>query len=124
MKVTVREDGENDPIWPNEDYTGEWIIEWPSGALKFRGYYLRGMLYGASWSYWENGQIAQQGQSFDGQSIGVWEDFLENGTKFKETTYEDSSNFVERWLNNDGSVYQTKIFKDGFQITDDSGNRQ
>jgi antitoxin component YwqK of YwqJK toxin-antitoxin module len=119
MRVTVREDEESDPIWPGEDYTGEWVIEWPSGALKFTGFYVNGQPHGPSRSYWENGQIAQTGENAEGQCIGLWEDFLEDGQKFKQTLYEDASSFIVKWLSKDGSVSETQVFKDRVEITAD-----
>jgi antitoxin component YwqK of YwqJK toxin-antitoxin module len=124
MRVTVREDEECDPLWPNEDYTGEWIIEWPSGALKYTGYYLNGQPHGPIRSYWENGQIAQTEESVEGRSIGLWEDFSEDGHKFKQTFYETSSRFVEKWLERDGSVSSTQVFRDRVEITDASSTPQ
>jgi antitoxin component YwqK of YwqJK toxin-antitoxin module len=121
MKVTVREDDEDYPLWPNDDFTGEWIVEWPSGALKFTGYYLNGLSHGVSRSYWENGKIAQSGESFEGKPIGIWEDFFEDGYKFKETIYEDSTNFIEKRFNTDGSISATKVFKNGIEIFKKTG---
>jgi antitoxin component YwqK of YwqJK toxin-antitoxin module len=116
MRKIVRELDESVPIYPDEDYTGEWIVEWPSGALKFTGNFLNGLAHGKSFAYWENGQIAQTGMSYKGEPIGVWEDFFENGHKFKETIYENSSNFEERRFNSDGSISDTVIFKDGMEM--------
>lgn len=119
MRVTVREDEECDPLWPNEDYTGEWIIEWPSGALKYTGYYLNGQPHGLIQCYWENGQIAQTGENVEGRYVGLWEDFFDDGHKFKQTFYEDgSSDYVVKWLAPDGSVSSTKVVRDGIEVTD------
>lgn len=116
MKIVIRETEESDPIWPDKDYTGEWVVEWPSGALKFTGNFLHGLSHGKSWAYWENGQLAQSGESFKGEPIGVWEDFFEDGHKFKETIYENSSNFIEKRFDADGSISSAKAFKNGVEI--------
>lgn len=117
MKVTVREDGESDPLWPPEDFSGEWILEWPSGALKYTCFYVDGCSEGLTQSYWENGQVAQTGLSSGGQPIGVWEDFHADGRKFKETIYENDSDFTVTWFNIDGSIRKVTIFKDGIEIS-------
>jgi antitoxin component YwqK of YwqJK toxin-antitoxin module len=117
MRVTVREDDKCDPLWPNDDYTGQWIIEWPSGALKYECYYIGGMPHGKCVSLWENGQIAQKGEYCNGSPIGTWEDFYEDGVKFKETLYEDSSNFIEKWLDSTGKIIKTTTFKNGLEVT-------
>ncbi len=117
MRVTVREDEESDPLWPNDDYTAEWIIEWPSGALKYTATYIDGKEHGEVLCYWENGRFAQIGERVEGKCVGLWEDFYPDGTKFKQTYYDGSSNFTVKWLKPDGSVSEIQVFKDGIEIT-------
>lgn len=111
----MHEDQEGNTLWPQDDFSGEWEILWPSGILKFTGSYFEGNPHGDYLCYWENGVLAQKGKYEHGQCIGIWEDFHENGSKYKETHYKDSSNFIEKWMSEDGSVYDIKTFGNGLK---------
>lgn len=115
MRVIVQEDETCEPLWPNNDFTGEWIIEWSSGTLKYKCHYLEGSPYGKCVSFWKNAKIAQEGEYCNGTPIGVWVDYDENGLRFKETVYKSSTDFIEKWIDSSGEVVKTIIFQNGLE---------
>lgn len=109
-------------VWPPEDFTGEWIVEWPNGQVKFRSLYLGGKEEGDYLCYWSNGNRAQQGYCSDGKCVGIWSDFREDGTKFKETEYYSPGNFDVRWLTPDGRVEKTEVVRVGTESRIETNN--
>mgnify|MGYP001588850461 CR=1 FL=1 len=107
---------DDDMIWPPDDFTGEWVVEWPNGQIKFRSLYLKGKEEGDYLCYWSNGNLAQKGYNEDGICKGIWSDFMEDGTKLKETHYKDSKNFEVHWLDLDGHVEEIQFFEDGVEV--------
>jgi hypothetical protein len=87
MTVTRQETDEDDMPWPPDDFTGEWVVEWTNGEVKFRCLYLGGKAEGKYECYWPNGTPAQLGYMEDGKAKGVWSDYWQNGVLFKETEY-------------------------------------
>jgi antitoxin component YwqK of YwqJK toxin-antitoxin module len=100
-------------VWPPEDFTGEWIVEWPNGQGKFRSLYLNGRAEGDYLCYWSNGNLAQKGYSQDGECFGIWSDYWEDGVKFKETEYFSPGNFDVRWLTPDGQIREIETYRVG-----------
>jgi antitoxin component YwqK of YwqJK toxin-antitoxin module len=99
--------------WPPKDFSGEWIVEWPNGRVKFRSLYLHGKEEGDHLCFWPNGKLSQKGQNLDGDCIGVWSDYWEDGTKFKETEYYSPGNFDVRWLTQDGRIREIETVRVG-----------
>ena len=113
MPTYRNESDDEDMVWPPADFSGEWVVEWPNGRMKFRSLYLDGKQEGDHLCYWSNGNLAQKGKNLDGQCIGVWSDYWEDGTRFKETDYHSPGNFDIRWLTENGQVRQIEIVRDG-----------
>ena len=109
--VRIVDDGHIDP-YPPVDYTGEWLSEWPNGQLKFHGCYIKGVPEGDQICYWENGQIAQIGRCKDGQCIGLWKDYREDGTLMLECEYLSGGDFTKKWFDSDGIPTEATFFKD------------
>lgn len=42
MAVHRLESDDDDPEWPPDDFTGEWIVEWPNGQVCVRSAYVQG----------------------------------------------------------------------------------
>lgn len=120
---------DDDMVWPPDDFTGVWIVEWPNGQLKFRGFYLKGKAEGDCDCFWSNGNLAQEGQRQDGECVGTWVDYLLDGTKSKETEYFSPGNFDVRWFTPNGQVREVEIVRVGCKretkklIPDDSLER-
>ncbi|NOX98714.1 MAG: hypothetical protein GXP30_03115 [Verrucomicrobia bacterium] len=109
---TFRQESEEDDVpWPDDDFTGEWIVEWPNGQIKFKSRYIDGDEEGEYRCYWANGKFAQKGVNKNGVCKGLWEDFWEDGRKFKETYYDNSDNFTVRWLDEQGNVERIQVFR-------------
>lgn len=117
MGEILIDDGEHE-IWPPADYTGEWSFYWPNGAIKYKAIYLGGEPEGEVICYWDNGQIAQRGVSDCGMCVGIWEDFWEDGTKFKETEYRDNHNFQVRWYGCDGELTRIEEFENRIKVSE------
>jgi antitoxin component YwqK of YwqJK toxin-antitoxin module len=115
MSTICQESEDDDTPWPEDGFTGEWIVEWPNGQIKFRSRFIDGKEEGEYLCYWANGNFAQKGTNRSGVCKGLWEDFWEDGMKFKETYYEDSKNFTERWLDQQGNVERIKTFRNGIE---------
>lgn len=114
---TIRQETEDeDVVWPPDDFSGEWIIEWPNGQVKYRALYLQGKCEGDCICYWANGNLAQDGRCLDGECVGLWCDYWEDGTKFKETEYHSKGNFDVRWLDSDGSLLETQEWRGGTKV--------
>jgi antitoxin component YwqK of YwqJK toxin-antitoxin module len=113
MAIHRQETDEDDMVWPSANFSGEWVVEWPNGKTKFRSLYLEGKQEGVHLCYWSNGKLAQKGQNHDDQCIGIWSDYWEDGTKFKETEYYSQGNFDVRWLTEDGRVRELEVVRKG-----------
>lgn len=113
MPVHRQHSDDDDMVWPPDDFTGEWVVEWPNGQVKFRSLYLKGKEEGDWFCYWSNGNVAQQGYNSDGECVGTWTDYWENGVKFKETEFYAPGNFDVRWLTPEGHVEKIQVFRDG-----------
>jgi antitoxin component YwqK of YwqJK toxin-antitoxin module len=111
MPIIRQESEDDDTPWPDDDFTGEWIVEWPNGHTKVKSRFIDGKQDGEYLCCWANGNFAQKGTNRNGVCIGLWEDFWEDGTKFKETCYEDPGNFTERWLGEQGKVERIRTFR-------------
>jgi hypothetical protein len=112
MPVIRQKTDDEDMIWPPDGFTREWIVEWPNGVVKFRSLYLGGKEEGDYYCYWSNGRPAQIGCSSDGVCVGVWTDFLEDGTKLKETHYINNGTFKVLWFGVGGSATDTEYIVD------------
>ncbi len=123
MPVVRQKTDDEDMIWPPDGFTGEWIVEWPNGAVKFRSLYLGGKEEGDYRCYWSNGKPAQVGCSSGGECIGVWTDFLEDGSKSKETHYINNRTFKTVWFDADGSVAETEFMIDHKKATQEEFER-
>src|SRR5436309_8991464 len=117
MAVARIKDYDDAMIWPPDDFTGEWVVEWPNGVVKFRSLYLGGKEEGDYQCYWSNGKPAQLGYSSNGVCVGVWTDFLEDGTKLKETHYFNNRTFKIMWFGADGSITDTEYMIDRQEAT-------
>jgi len=113
MPIHRQQTDDDDMTWPADDFTGEWVVQWPNGQVKFRSLYLKGKEEGDYLCYWSNGNLAQKGDSQDGECIGIWSDYFEDGTKFKETEYFSPGNYDVRWLTVDGQVREIEIVRVG-----------
>lgn len=113
MPIIRHQTNDDDMAWPPDDFSGEWIVEWPNGQTKYRGLYLNGKREGACLCFWANGNLAQDGRCLDDECIGVWSDYRENGTKFKETEYYSENNFDVRWIEPDGSIREIQEWRAG-----------
>jgi hypothetical protein len=113
MPIHRQQTDDDEMEWPPDDFTGEWVVEWPNGQVKFRSLYLKGKEEGEWFCYWSNGNVAQQGYNSDGKCVGVWSDYGEDGVRFKETEFYSPDDFDVRWLTVDGQVREIQIFRDG-----------
>ena len=113
MPIHRQQTEDDDMVWPPDDFTGEWVVEWPNGRVKFRSLYLKGKEEGDHVCYWSNGNLAQKGYTQDGECVGIWSDYWEDGTKFKETEYFSPGNFDVRWLTAAGQVQEIEIVRAG-----------
>lgn len=113
MPIHRQKSDTDDMIWPPDNFSGEWIVEWPNGQIKFRSLYLEGKQEGEHLCYWTNGNLAQKGQNLADQCIGIWSDYWEDGIRFKETEYYSKNNFDVRWLTESGHVREIEVFRDG-----------
>ena len=117
--TTVRQKNQDDDMpWPPDNFTGEWIVEWPNGAIKFRSLYLGGKAEGKYECFWDNGNLAQIGYSEDDVCVGIWSDFWEDGTKFKETHYFGKRTFKTVWLDPDGVITETVYTVDYVDVSE------
>ncbi len=116
MPIIRQKSEDDDTPWPEDGFTGEWIVEWPNGQMKFFSCYVDGNQDGDHLCYWANGNLAQKGVNHNGACVGLWEDYWEDGRKFKETYYEGSRNFTERWLDKNGEVDRIQIFRNGIKL--------
>ena len=122
MPIHRQQSEDDDMVWPPDDFTGEWIVEWPNGQVKFRSLYLKGKEEGDYLCYWSNGKIAQRGYNLDGECVGVWSDFWEDGTKYQETEYYSPGNFDVRRFTPDGRVEQTEVVRAGMERRIETNN--
>ena len=115
MKSTrIVDDGDVDP-YPPDDYTGEWLSEWPNGQLKFLGCYINGESEGEQICYWDNGEIAQRGKCVNGRCVGMWKDYREDGSLVLECEYHSDGDFTKQWFDSDGAPTETQIYKGGIE---------
>ena len=115
MKTELLIDDDERDVWPPDNYTGEWAFYWPNRQLKYRALYLNGETEGEVICYWDNGQVAQRGISDGGQCHGIWTDYLEDGTKFKETEYRSKGNFTVRFFDLHGDIKSSYEYRDGIK---------
>lgn len=90
-------------VYPPDNFNGTWEVFWPNGTLKFRSDYVDGLENGAYLCLWDNGNVCQEGRYIKGQCVGLWNDYLEDGEKYKMTEYQDSDNFKITWLDSSGN---------------------
>ena len=112
MPVHRQKTDDDEMVWPPDNFTGEWIVEWSNGQVKFQALYLNGKAEGDYLCYWSNGNFAQKGYCEDGKYIGIWSDYWEDGTKFKETEYFSPGNYDVRWLK-DGEIKEIEVVRVG-----------
>lgn len=113
MAVHRLKSEDDDPEWPPDDFTGEWIVEWPNGQICVRSVYLRGKPEGDWLCGWPNGQVAQRGRNSNGQAIGTWVDYREDGTKLKEVDYRGPRTFQTRFYWPNGALKSVTDRVDG-----------
>jgi antitoxin component YwqK of YwqJK toxin-antitoxin module len=113
MPIHRQETDDEDMVWPPDDFSGEWVVEWPNGQIKFRSLYLDGKEEGTHLCYWSNGNLAQRGKNLAGECIGIWSDYWEDGTRYRETLYYSPGNFDVRWLTDSGQVKEIEVVRDG-----------
>ena len=117
MPVVRQRTDDEDMIWPPDGFTGEWVVEWPNGTVKFRSLYLGGKEEGDYRCYWSNGKPAQLGNSSDGVCVGVWTDFLEDGTRVKETHYINNRTFKVLRFDAHGAISATEYMIDHEEVS-------
>ena len=103
---------DEDMPWPPKDFTGEWVVNWPNGMLKFRSLFLEGKPEGEYLCRWENGELAQIGKSEDGKSVGLWLDYRKDGTKLKENEIFAYGTFQVRHFDKNGRLSKIEDWKD------------
>lgn len=101
---------------PPEGFTGVWTTFWPNGRLKLRVEYANGKEHGERVCWLRNRQIHQKGRMEDGECVGVWENFWEDGTKYQETEYFGPGSFDVRWFESDKLV-DTQWFRNGSETS-------
>ena len=107
-----------DGVYPLEDFTGIREVHRPNMHLKYRATFVDGKSQGVVTCWWDNGVVAQTGYCDVGICKGIWPDYWEDGTKFKETEYQDSDNFVVRWYDSGGNIKRIERYVDGEEATD------
>ena len=122
MKVQrIVEDRHGENEWPPDDYTGVWEIYWRKylwlkGGLKSRGEYKDGKEEGEQTCYWKNGRIAQNGKMVQGQCVGLWTDFDEDGSKALEGVFgPEGKDGVWRSFWSGGMVMKEEFWRSGQQ---------
>jgi antitoxin component YwqK of YwqJK toxin-antitoxin module len=113
----IKIDHDGSGVCAPEGYTGLWEVYWPNFQRKFRANYVDGKEVGEVTCWWSNGNLSQTGYSDQGICRGVWTDYLDDGTKFKETDYADDKNFIERWFSDD-EVDRVIEFRNGIEFKD------
>ena len=103
-------------VSPPGGYTGLWEVYWPNKNIKFRANYVDGETHGEVTCWWDNGNLAQTGQSDHGACRGIWSDYWVDGTKFKETEYQDNDNFIVRWYSPDGEIERVETWEHGEEV--------
>jgi antitoxin component YwqK of YwqJK toxin-antitoxin module len=109
-----------DGVYPPDNYTGEWKYHWPNLLLKYHAHFVNGKTQGEVLCYWDNGQVAQQGFSEMGICRGVWTDYNEDGSKSKETAYQDNVSFTVRFFLPSGVISGYQLWQDGVLINENN----
>ncbi len=105
-------DDEDIGLEPPEGFTGTFEYYWPNQTLKFRGGFLNGEPHGTQECWWDNGRIAQIGQTNEGVCVGLWNDYNEKGRHIKSTIYKDSDNFSVLWYGDSGLISEIENYID------------
>ena len=101
-------------VWPDDAFTGEWIVEWPNGRVKFRSLYLKGREEGDYLCYWPNGKLAQKGYSQDRRvRPGFGQIIWRTGRSLRRQRICLRGNYDVRWLTVDGQVREIEIVRVG-----------
>ena len=76
---------------------GDYIIKYPSGVVKMRGFYVNGKRNGQWISFFENGNMQSEGFFKDGLRDGKATVYYENGKIYYEGAYKDGKE-VGKWI--------------------------
>ena len=97
---------DQDSPWPDDRFTGEWVVEWPNGQLKFRAHYLDGKANGDYRCFSEEGRVVQEGRMCRGECVGRWVDYHhDTGSILAERVYLDGHcEGIERSYFDNGNV--------------------
>lgn len=77
--------------------TGHYIVRYPNGIVKMRGYYINGKRNGQWVSFFENGNIQSDGFFKNGLRDGRTKVYYENGNLYYEGFYKEGKE-VGKWL--------------------------
>lgn len=115
MAIYRLKDELEDSPWPGENFTGEWIVEWPNGVTKFRAQYVQGKPDGDYLCFWPNGRLAQKGRMCQGESVGRWTDYHQDGFVTATRDFIDGLiEGVERTYWRDGTVMEERTMRHTF----------
>ena len=93
---------------------GQWKYYHPNGSIKKKVIYKEGVLFGESFSFFENGQIKSKG-FFDELSLrtGIWYEYFENGQMKTIGSYNLGAKTDEwSYFNNNGIIEKNESFDD------------
>ena len=109
----IRVEDPREMPFPDESFTGNWVVEWPNGQMKYEGHFRCGVHEGIHRCGWENGRIAQIGAYEAGVAVGIWTDFHPSGVRYKACHYFAEGSVDVMWLDADGKVLRTEKYRNG-----------
>jgi antitoxin component YwqK of YwqJK toxin-antitoxin module len=116
IKVVRRVYDVDETVPPN-GYTGVWEVYWKTGKIHSRTIYIDDREFGPFVCGWENGNPAQVGMKWDGESVGVWTDYYQDGTKSCEGVMGPNGREGEWSFVDIRGNMTRRIFKDGVETT-------
>lgn len=76
---------------------GDYVVKYPNGIIKMRGYYINGKRNGQWTSFFQNGNVQSEGFFKDGLRDGKALVYYENGKVYYEGYYKDGRE-VGKWV--------------------------
>jgi hypothetical protein len=91
--------------------SGDYIVKYPNGIVKMRGYYINGKRNGQWTSFFENGNVQSEGFFKDGLRDGKALVYYESGKVYYQGYYKDGKE-VGKWTfyDQEGKVIQEKNY--------------
>lgn len=109
-------------VYPNEDFTGEYVEYYKTGQLKFRGtFHVGRMRIGLHMCFWENGILQEVSFWLCGWNVGTLLRFREDGSKLTEMDFgEDggqTQTFIEKRYGCDSRLIAVDQYEGGTGVS-------